>query len=106
MNDREWSGVMNGNDRLELTNRAWPGNPLVCLIQRIRRQVLEEGRKDGPRPVDVDQIDLHQAFMDINIPISNEGVGDFASRPAGTRLRSSKEEINKSTEQNKSLCRT
>jgi Alginate export len=35
---------------------------------------LEQGRKDGPRPmIDVDQIDLHQAFVDINIPISSDG---------------------------------
>lgn len=34
---------------------------------------LEEGRKDGPRPPDVDQIDLHQAFTDITIPLSDEG---------------------------------
>jgi hypothetical protein len=42
---------------------------------------LEEGRKDGPRPVDVDQIDLHQVFMDINIPISNEAVFSPPSLP-------------------------
>ena len=34
---------------------------------------LEEGRKDGPRPPDVDQIDVHQAFTDITMPLSDEG---------------------------------
>ena len=28
---------------------------------------LEEGRVDGPRPTDIDTIDLHQAFMDITV---------------------------------------
>lgn len=35
---------------------------------------LQEGRKDGSRSVvDVDQIDLHQAFADITIPYSDTG---------------------------------
>jgi hypothetical protein len=33
---------------------------------------LEEGRVDGPRPTDIDTIDLHQAFMDITVPFSSE----------------------------------
>jgi len=41
MNDREWSGIMNGNDRLEMTNRAFAVNRLISLIQRIRRQVCK-----------------------------------------------------------------
>ena len=41
MNERKWSGAMNGNDRLGMTNRAFPVNRSVSLIQRIRRQVCK-----------------------------------------------------------------
>jgi Alginate export len=32
----------------------------------------EEGREGGPRPVDVDTIDLHQAFVDLSLPLSTD----------------------------------
>jgi len=31
------------------------------------QSAFEEGRKGGPRPTDVDHLDLHQAFLDLQI---------------------------------------
>jgi hypothetical protein len=33
---------------------------------------FEEGRKGGPRPVDEDEIDLHQAFLDVKFPLGSD----------------------------------
>ncbi len=34
---------------------------------------IEEGRNDGPRPPDRDELDLHQAFVDLTVPLSPDG---------------------------------
>lgn len=34
---------------------------------------LEEGRKDGPRPADEDELDLHQAFLDLTLAMGENG---------------------------------
>jgi Alginate export len=35
---------------------------------------LEDGRKGGPRPADEDELDLHQAFLDLKFPVSGDSL--------------------------------
>ncbi|HEY6008070.1 MAG TPA: alginate export family protein [Geobacteraceae bacterium] len=34
---------------------------------------LEDGRRGGPRPTDVDELDLHQAFLDLKLDFAGDG---------------------------------
>jgi len=48
------------------------------------QSAFEEGRKGGPRPTDVDHLDLHQAFLDIQIA---------GTEPDGVTLRVGRQEV-------------
>jgi hypothetical protein len=43
----------------------------VRLFSQLQSS-LEDGRAGGPRPADEDQLDLHQAFLDLTLPINEE----------------------------------
>jgi Alginate export len=45
---------------------------------------LEDGRRGGPRPTDKDELDLHQAFLDVKLDLPNE---------AALTLRSGRQEL-------------
>ena len=55
----------------------------VRLFSQLQSS-LEDGRAGGPRPTDEDELDLHQAFLDLNV-----GVADDAS----FTLRSGRQEL-------------
>src|SRR5271169_3680802 len=45
---------------------------------------LEDGRNGGPRPTDKDELDLHQAFLDVKFDVG--GDGSFVLRPGRQEL--------------------
>ena len=52
---------------------------LFCQLQSS----LEDGRKGGPRPTDEDELDLHQAFIDVKFDV---GDGSFTLRSGRQEL--------------------
>ena len=44
----------------------------VRLFSQLQSS-LEDGRKGGPRPTDKDELDLHQAFLDVKFDIGRDG---------------------------------
>ena len=53
-----------------MANADFHFGPYVrAFVQGI--DATEQGREGGPRPIDVDQADLHQGFVDVTVPLAD-----------------------------------
>ena len=70
-----WGQPPNGNgyflQRYLLHGDLWMGRHLRLFGQL--QSSMEDGRRGGPRPTDEDELDLHQAFLDVKFNMGADG---------------------------------